>query len=75
MKSIRADLSVDWADHEATESAIRAKIKRLLRRYHFKPANGSGGGRPLDRLADQVLEQARTLYRFWPDVYVTELPI
>jgi len=75
VKSIRADLSVDWADHEATESAIRAKIKRLLRRYHFKPANGSGGGRPLDRLADQVLEQARTLYRFWPDVYVTELPI
>jgi type I restriction enzyme, R subunit len=74
VKNIRADLSVDWADHEATEAAIRAKIKRLLRRYRFNVPTG-GGSRPFDRLADQVLEQARALYRFWPDVYATEVPI
>ena len=67
VKNIRADLTVDWADHEATEAAIRAKIKRLLRRHHYSSkANGGGGGPPLDRIADLVLEQARTLYRYWP---------
>ncbi|OAI56158.1 hypothetical protein AYO48_00010 [Gaiella sp. SCGC AG-212-M14] len=72
VKSIRADLSVDWADHEATEAAIRAKIKRLLRRHHFS-ATQTGGGKPLDRVADLVLEQARTLYRYWPDMFNSEL--
>jgi len=73
VKSIKADLSVDWADHEATEAAIRAKIKRLLRRHHFsaKPADG---GKPLDRVADLVLEQAPTLYRYWPEIFNSELP-
>src|SRR5205823_10083586 len=32
VKSIKADLSVDWTDHESTQAAIRAKIKHLLRR-------------------------------------------
>jgi type I restriction enzyme R subunit len=74
VKHIRADLTVDWADHEATEAAIRAKIKRLLRRHHFSVPQ-SGGGRPLDRVADVVLEQARTLYRYWPDTFRAELPL
>jgi type I restriction enzyme R subunit len=71
--SIKADLSVDWASHDATEAAIRVKIKRLLRRYRFR-ASENGGGRPFDRLAENVLEQARTLYRAWPEI-ATELPI
>jgi type I restriction enzyme R subunit len=74
VKSIKADLSVDWADHEATEAAIRAKIKRLLRRHHFS-ATPTEGGKPLDRVADLVLEQARTLYRYWPDIFNSELPL
>jgi type I restriction enzyme, R subunit len=76
VKSIRGDLTVDWADHEATESAIRRKIKHLLRRHHFTPKTNGGGGKPLDRdqVADLVLEQARTLYRRWPEV-PSELPL
>ena len=72
--NIKADLSVDWADHEATEAAIRAKIKRLLRRHHFT-VTPTGGGKPLDRVADLVMEQARTLYRYWPDMFGAELPV
>jgi type I restriction enzyme R subunit len=74
VKNIKADLSVDWADHEATEAAIRAKIKRLLRRHHFSVTQ-TGGGKPLDRVADLVLEQARTLYRSWPEVFSTDFPV
>jgi len=67
---IKADLSVDWADHESTEAAIRTKIKHLLRRYKYKPASGGGGGRGPERkeIADLILEQARELYRFWPEI-------
>jgi len=72
--NIRSDLTVDWADHESTEAAIRAKIKRLLRRHHFA-RSGIGGGKSLDGVADIVLEQARTLYRFWPDTFSSELPV
>lgn len=75
VKSIRADLTVDWADHEATEAAIRRKIKHLLRRYKYTPKT-NGSGKPLDRdhIADLILEQARTLYRLWPEV-PSELPL
>jgi type I restriction enzyme R subunit len=71
---IKEDLTVDWADHEATEAAIRAKIKRLLRRLGYSPASG-GGGRMPDRVVDDILEQARVLYRYWPEVYAAELPL
>jgi type I restriction enzyme R subunit len=74
VKSIRADLTVDWASQEARESAIRRKIKRLLRRHKFQPRTGtaSGGGSRrrtgLDETTDQILEQARAMYRSWPEI-------
>lgn len=74
VKGIKEDLTVDWADHEATEAAIRAKIKRLLRRLGYRPPAGGGGPMP-ERVVDQILEQARVLYRRWPDTVVTELPL
>jgi type I restriction enzyme R subunit len=74
VKGIKEDLTVDWADHEATEAAIRAKVKRLLRRLGYKPPAG-GGGRMPDAVVDDILEQARVLYRFWPEVYASELPL
>ena len=67
VSAIEDDLTVDWADHEATEAAIRAKIKRLLRRYGFRAEPAGGAGR-LERTTDLVLEQARTMYRNWPHV-------
>jgi type I restriction enzyme R subunit len=68
---IKEDLTVDWADHESTEAAIRAKIKRLLRKLGYKPQAGGGGPLP-GRVVDDILEQARVLYRFWPDVFALE---
>jgi type I restriction enzyme R subunit len=75
VRGIKSDLTVDWADHESTEAAIRVKIKRLLRRHRFTPPGGGGRGPArLDQVADLVLEQARRLYRAWPET-LTELPL
>jgi type I restriction enzyme R subunit len=74
VQSIKNDLSVDWADHESTEAAIRAKIKHLLRRFGYRAPNG-GAGRQRNAIADLILDQARELYRFWPEFYANELPI
>lgn len=72
VEGIRRDLTVDWADREATEANVRAKIKRLLRKHRYQPPRpGAGGGeRPLDHAAQVVLDQAKALYRYWPDVEI-----
>lgn len=71
VKSIREDLTVDWADRASTEAAIRRKIRRLLREHQYKPpaaAAGGGGTQDINHFAQLVLDQAKTLYRYWPDV-------
>src|SRR6185312_12953816 len=71
VKSIRADLSVDWADRESSEAAIRVKIKRLLRKHHYKPPSTTAGGdgpQDVNHFTQLVLEQAKALYRYWPEV-------
>jgi type I restriction enzyme R subunit len=69
VQSIRADLSVDWADRESSEAAIRVKIKRLLRRHNYKSSKQPGGGPDdLNHYTQLVLDQAKALYRYWPDV-------
>lgn len=72
VESIRTDLTVDWADRAATEAKIRAKIKRLLRKHRYRsPAPAGGGGdHGVDYAAQLVLDQAKALYRYWPDVEV-----
>ena len=70
---IRTDLTVDWADRQATEAKVRARIKRLLRKHKYQPParkTGGGGGEltGLDYAAQLVLDQAKALYRYWPDV-------
>jgi type I restriction enzyme R subunit len=72
-KSIRADLSVDWADRESSEAAIRRRIKRLLRKHNYRPPAATppaGGEGPYDvnHYTQLVLDQAKALYRYWPDV-------
>ena len=76
VEGIRTDRTVDWADREATEARVRAKIKRLLRKHKYRPPkprpSGGGGGdlRGFDYAAQLVLEQAKALHRYWPDVEV-----
>jgi type I restriction enzyme R subunit len=81
VSAIRNDLSVDWTSHEAAEAAIRVKVKRLLRRAHYEPpavavptdngtTGGSGAKSIYDIAADLVLDQARVLYKYWPEVAV-----
>jgi type I restriction enzyme, R subunit len=73
VESIRKDLTFDWADRESTQAKIRTKIRRLLRRHRrqLKKVTASGGGKPPDFLnyyTDLVFDQARELYRYWPEV-------
>jgi type I restriction enzyme, R subunit len=75
VKGIRADLSVDWTSHESREALIRRKIKRLLRKYDYRPPEPSSGGSSggsgrmgLERATRLILDQARVLYYRWPDV-------
>ncbi len=77
VEAIRADLTVDWTNRESAEAKIRTKIKRLLRRHRATVLAGGRGGRggsggralgDLNGVTDLVLDQARFLYRYWPDV-------
>jgi type I restriction enzyme, R subunit len=74
VEMIRRDLTIDWADREATEAKIRARIKRVLRkRRDVLPTPPPGGGgkptpRPeIDDVAQLILDQAKALYRYWPE--------
>ncbi len=70
--SIRTDLTVDWTNREATQAKVRTKIKRLLRRHRkeLTKASGAGGAAPqdLNYYTDLILDQARDMYRYWPEV-------
>lgn len=83
VRAIKADLSVDWADRENTQAALRSKIRRLLRKREHREAilaaNAAAaetrtefnGG--IDDIAQRVFEQAKSLYRYWPDVETHQL--
>jgi type I restriction enzyme R subunit len=73
VKSIRKDLSIDWADRESTEAAVRRNIKRLLRKHEYEPPPGQSDGGGDDRYdvnhyIQLVLDQAKALYRYYPEV-------
>lgn len=76
VRSIRSDLSVDWTDRANVEAAIRARIKRLLRKHHYSPpVRRHGGAKQLDfdSTAQLILDQAREIYRYWPEVEADRL--
>ncbi len=69
----RDGLRVDWTEHPSSQAAIRKIIKRILRRKQYTPptppVNGGGSGlAPMDYFAQAIFEQAKVLYRYWPDV-------
>lgn len=49
--AIKKNLSIDWTDHENVKAKIRATVKRLLRRYGYKPAT-------CETLVVVIMEQA-----------------
>lgn len=65
-------LRVDWTEHPHSQAAVRRIIKRVLRQRGYKPptppAQGGGGSSPMDYFTQVVYDQARTLYRYWPEV-------
>jgi type I restriction enzyme R subunit len=70
VKAIRANLDVDWADREAIEAKIRRRIRGLLRKHGYRPPTTGGGEQAtsdLNHYAQLVLEQAKTLYRYYPE--------
>jgi type I restriction enzyme R subunit len=83
--AIRARLEVggiDWTSRESMQAEMRRTIKRLLRKHRYQPPparpNGGGGAhRPmsLDDLTNLILEQARVLYAYWPEVFTAPLPL
>jgi type I restriction enzyme, R subunit len=67
---------IDWTSRESMQAEMRRTIKRVLRRNHYQPPepppNGHvGPHRPmsLDDLTNLILEQARVLYAYWPEVF------
>ncbi len=69
VKAIRADLAVDWADRRSTEAAIRRKIRGLLRKHEYRSTTlaGSDAAHDLNHYTQLVLEQAKSLYRYYPE--------
>jgi type I restriction enzyme R subunit len=65
VNQVRADLAVDWTERGNLEAQVRSRIKRLLRRNRFAVPSGGGG---LDVVAERIFEQARALYRRYPEV-------
>jgi type I restriction enzyme R subunit len=78
VQSIRRDLSVDWTDRESSEAKVRTKVKRLLRRHRQNlqipqpvavgGGDGGSGADPINYFTQLVMEQAKSLYRYWPEV-------
>jgi type I restriction enzyme R subunit len=81
--AIRSRLEVggiDWTSRESMQAEMRRTIKRLLRKHQYQPpvAPGNGGGAmheamSLDELTNLILEQARVLYAYWPEVFASPL--
>ena len=73
VESIRTDLTVDWADRAATEAKIRAKIKTAAPQAQVPSSARTGVAAAMTALISPrqlVLDQAKALYRYWPDVEV-----
>jgi type I restriction enzyme R subunit len=73
---LRSKLRVDWADHASSQAAIRREIKTVLRTSGYTlpapPVNSGGDLSPRDYFARVLYEQARVLYRLWPEVDAAE---
>jgi type I restriction enzyme R subunit len=60
VKTIRANVSIDWTMKETVRAKLRAAVKRLLRKYKYPPDKQ-------DSATATVIEQAETLCKEWAD--------
>ena len=58
VKSVRESVTIDWKDRENVRSAIRVKIKRILKKYGYPPDKR-------EKTTQTVIEQAETLCEGW----------
>ena len=79
VRSVKEDLSVDWTNHEATEAAIRLKIKHTYSGATTSATRRSRVG--ADRNGNSTMsqhwysiERARST-AYWPDIFASELPV
>ena len=57
------------------QAEMRRTIKRLIPKHQYQapaPRNGGGGrSMTIDELTNLILEQARVMYAYWPEVFAT----
>jgi len=58
VKSVRANVTIDWTARESVRANLRRIVKRLLRQYGYPPDKQ-------ERATQLVLQQAELLARDW----------
>ena len=61
LKSLKSNLTVDWAHRESARASMRVLVKRILRRYGYPPDLQ-------DAAVQTVLQQAEALSAMWSQV-------
>ena len=62
LKSIKSNISVDWARKQSARAALRLGVKKILKKYGYPPDFQDGA-------VKTVLQQAESLCAAWEDVY------
>ncbi len=58
LRTVRANVKIDWTVRENVRAQLRVMIKRILRRYGYPPDKQA-------RATELVLEQAEVICRDW----------
>ena len=58
VRTVRANVAVDWTLRESARAHLRVMVKRVLRRYGYPPDKQ-------EKAAQTVLEQAEVLSERW----------
>ncbi len=61
--AIRGDIAIDWTNHEIIKARVRADVRLVLLRNNI-------AFEEVDTLVERVYEQASSLYKDYPSVYI-----
>lgn len=67
LKSLKSNLTVDWAHRESARASMRVLVKRILRRYGYPPDLQ-------DATVQNVLQQAEALSAMWSQAKTINRP-